>query len=140
MSAAMMSFCVVTPERTVEERLVRGITLQTPDGELTILPGHQPLVSILKPGMVTVRDESGTSFLASSTGFVEVRADGSVVLLADSAERADELDEQVIARAEAEARRLLSETSREDEEAFAHAAAALERELAREKVARRRHH
>ncbi|MDQ6709833.1 MAG: F0F1 ATP synthase subunit epsilon [Candidatus Dormibacteraeota bacterium] len=70
------------------------------EGELGILPKHIPLLTSLAPGSVKVRNDNEEQFFFVSGGFLEVRPD-QVTVLADSAERADDIDE---ARAE-EARR-----------------------------------
>ncbi|MBU1029276.1 F0F1 ATP synthase subunit epsilon, partial [Patescibacteria group bacterium] len=50
-------FELTTPERVVEKKEVDGITVPTQAGEITVLPGHIPLVSSLKPGMITLHLE-----------------------------------------------------------------------------------
>jgi F-type H+-transporting ATPase subunit epsilon len=133
-----LSFSVVTPEEKVHEMQAESVTLTTSTGEITILPGHVPLVSELKPGFVTVRNADEEELIAISTGFVEVRTNNEVVVLADTADRADALDEEAIKNAKSEAIRIMNEEKNVDEESFARAAAALERELARERVVRKK--
>ena len=136
----MFKYSVVTNERTVRTGEANAIIAMTESGEITILKGHIPLLSALKPGVVTVNTEGDEDFFSVSTGFIEVRQNGEVVLLADTAEHSDELDLQVIEKAKNDARRIMEEKRHIDDEAFAHAAAALERELAKEKVARKKKH
>ena len=89
---------------TVEGRRFKGdadfVVAPGVEGELGILPRHIPLLTTLKPGSVKVRNEGEEQFFFVSGGFLEVRPD-EVTVLADSAERAEDIDE---ARAE-EARR-----------------------------------
>ena len=92
-----MKFQIVTPEKTVSSDEIQQVSLPTPDGEITILPHHIPLVTILKPGELRYVKNKEEISLAVSGGFVEVRDDGSVVVLADTAEHAAEID---LARAE----------------------------------------
>ena len=136
-----MSFTlkIVTPERVAYEASVDSLTAMTADGEVTILPGHAPLVSTLRAGEAKVKVGADESFLAISTGFLEVRPGNQVVILADTAERMEELDLEKIKEAKERAIALMSE-KHVDDTAFANAAALMERELAREKVALRRHH
>lgn len=129
---------IVTPERTVFEDTVDSVTATTQMGEVTILPGHIPLVANLQAGELRVRANGGEQFLVASTGFLEVRVGNEVVVLADTAERAEELELEKIEAAKERARTLLAEKRDIDEVAFADAAALLERELARERVAIRR--
>ena len=104
---------VVTPERVMlDERVVETIAPGT-EGELGILANHAPLMTALKPGevRVTLADGRTTSHIVIAGGFMEVAAapdGGRTTILADSAERADEID---VTRAEADleaARQMLS--------------------------------
>lgn len=131
-------FEIATPERIVYKETVDSLTLPTKDGEITILPNHIPLVAVLVPGVVVVRKGGTEQLIAVSGGFIEVQPGNRVVVLADTAERAEELTEGAILKARADAERVLSEKRNLDDESFAAAAAGLERELARLKVARRR--
>lgn len=126
---------IVTPERVVYEDVVDSVTAPTTSGEVTILKDHITMTSVLQPGEVRTRTGSEETLLAVSTGFLQVRPGNEIVLLADTAERADELDLKKIEEARERARQLLEEKRLVDTEAFAAAAAALERELARYKVA-----
>ena len=78
-------------------------------GQLGIMPGHAPLLTGLKPGPVTLRleDDSEEVYFASG-GFIEVQP-GHVTILADTAMRADDIDEAAAAEAEAEAQRAMEE-------------------------------
>ncbi len=133
-----ITFSVVTPEEKVHEMQAESITLTTSTGEITILPGHVPLVSELKPGFITIRNKDEEEHVAISTGLVEIRPNNEVVVLADTADRAEALDEEAIEKAKEEALRIMSEEKNVNEESFARAAAALERELARERVVRKK--
>lgn len=147
-------FEIATPERVVYKETVDSLTLPTKDGEITVLPNHIPLVSVLVPGVITVRKGKDEQYMAVSGGFIEVqpaqispaeklqsgRPITRVVVLADTAERAEELTEAAIEKARADAQQALLEKRGADEESFATAAAALERELARLKVVRKRRH
>jgi len=95
---------IVTAERVVFSDDVETIVAPGIDGELGILPSHAPLMTMLVPGELLVK-RSGEEFsLAVSGGFLEIRPD-RVIVLADTAERAEEID---AARAE-EAKRLAQE-------------------------------
>lgn len=83
---------VVTPERKVFEAEVDSVQVPGLDGEMGILPGHTELISRLKPaGLLTfhIGDERGD--IAISDGYVEA-SPNRVVILADRAERPDEID------------------------------------------------
>ena len=131
---------IVTPERVVYESMVDSITLPTSAGEITILKDHIPLVSKLQAGEIRTKSNGVEQLLAVSTGFVEVRPGNEIVILADTAELAEELDLKKIEEARDRAKALLDEKRHVDVEQFAAAAAALERELARYKVASKKRH
>lgn len=134
-----ISLKIVTPERVVYEDEVDSVTAMTESGEVTILPGHVPLVANLRAGEMHCMKGSETVLLAASTGFLEVRGHNEVVVLADTAERVEELEVAKIEEAKERARQMVLETQHVDAESFAAAAAALDRELARYKVAMKRH-
>ena len=82
---------VVTPERRVLAEPVDMVTVPGLNGELGILPGHTPLISELKTGVLTYVQDGKSSQLLVSGGFVEV-SDDHVSVLADIAELPEEID------------------------------------------------
>jgi F-type H+-transporting ATPase subunit epsilon len=127
---------IITPERVVfEEEDVASVTIPGSEGEMTILPSHAPLMTELSPGPLVFRKGNEEIDVALSGGFLEVRED-KVIVLADTAERSDEIDQ---ARAE-EARRRAQEqlATREGAADIALVIAAMERAQARLRVAERR--
>jgi F-type H+-transporting ATPase subunit epsilon len=127
---------IVTAEKLVYSEEVDEVIAPGIDGELGILPHHAPLMTMLQPGMLTVKKDGDEINMAVSGGFMEVRPE-RIIILADTAERAEEID---IARAE-EARQR-AEQARAGAPAGAEAAlaaeASLKRSLIRLKVAQRR--
>jgi F-type H+-transporting ATPase subunit epsilon len=124
---------IVTAERVVYSDEVDVVVVPGIEGQLGILPHHAPLMTTLQPGELRVRKGSEEFFLVISGGFLEVRPDRTIIL-ADAAERAEEID---IARAE-EAKRRAEERLRERHAPGVDAArteASLRRALARLKVA-----
>lgn len=132
-----ISFEITTPERVVYKDSVDQITIPTKEGEITVLPNHIPLVSLLSPGALTVKKDGKEVYMATSGGFVEVLPGNKVVILADTAERSEELSIAAIEEARERARKILEEKKNVDDVAFVDAAAMLEREMARLKVARK---
>ena len=123
---------VVTAERTVFSDEVDVVVAPGVQGQLGILPHHAPLMTTLKPGELRIRKGGEETILAISGGFLEVRPD-KVIVLADAAERAEEID---LARAEAakeRARERLAHRAPGLDEAVAEAA--LMRALVRLQVA-----
>lgn len=132
-----MTLKIVTPERIVFEDSVDSISVMTENGEITVLPNHVPLVSLLKAGEMRLKDGSTSSLLAVSTGLIEVRPNNTVIILADTAERSDELVLEDIEKAKELAEKRLAEAREKGDVAYANALVHLERELARYKVARK---
>jgi F-type H+-transporting ATPase subunit epsilon len=135
MSKLQLHYTVVTPERIVFEGDADSISVMTSMGEITVLPHHVPLLALMKAGEMRVRKGSEEELLATSTGMFEVRQDGSVVVLADTAERIDELEVSAIEEAKRRAEEALAEARNKNDVGYADAAAHLERELARYRVA-----
>lgn len=131
---ATLHYKIVTPERLVLEGEAESITTMTQDGEITILPHHEALVTLLKAGEMQVKQASEVESLAVSTGMITVDQNG-VTILADTAERSDELELAQIEEAKKRAEENLINTRNRDDVGFADAAAHLERELARYRVA-----
>jgi F-type H+-transporting ATPase subunit epsilon len=129
---------ITTPERTVVEAQVDSVTIPTAQGEITVLPDHQAMVGLVVPGALMVKDGAQTSYLAVSGGALEILPGSRCVILTDSADRAEDLEEAEIEKARARAQSAYDEAKGKDEMAYADAAAHLERELARLKVARKR--
>jgi F-type H+-transporting ATPase subunit epsilon len=129
---------VVTPERVVLEEDVDIVVARGAEGDLGILHGHEPTITPLATGELTYRVGGEERHLAVSGGFLEVRPD-RVVVLADVAERSEEIDRAAAEEARARAEAALAEHKGTELEAAA--AAALQRALLRLRVSeRRRHH
>lgn len=126
---------IVTPERIVFEGDADSVSVMTEQGEITILPNHIPVVTLLRAGEMRLKREGDESLLSVSTGILEVRPGSRVVILADTAERSEELELQKIEEAKALAEQRLADARRKNDVSFADAAAHLERELARYRVA-----
>ncbi|QQS60545.1 ATP synthase F1 subunit epsilon [Candidatus Falkowbacteria bacterium] len=130
-NSSQFRFEIASPERVVMKEEVKQVTVPTVMGEVTILPSHIPLVALLKPGVIEVLTTDGRKEIMSvSGGLLEVMA-GKVVILADTAERAAELDEQRIMEAKARAEALKEQAHNQDDVAFARLSALIEKEVAR---------
>ena len=131
---------IVTPEKLLLETEVSQVTLPVTFGEVTILPEHVPYIGALSSGEVRFLESTGDEVrLALSAGFVEFH-DNTLTVLADRAERAEDIDieraEEARKRAEALKNTVLEDA---DEEEYARTAAMLDKELNRLRVARRHH-
>ncbi len=127
---------VVTAEREVFSGEVDSVLAPGFDGELGILPRHAPLVAILQAGELRFRLADEEMNLAIGGGFLEV-ASNRVIVLADSAERADEIDLARAQEAQERAKALVAERRSADRAGFEQALAELRREQIRIRVARR---
>jgi F-type H+-transporting ATPase subunit epsilon len=94
--ASTLNFEIVTPERLVAQGTADEIQIPGKNGYLGILPGHAPLLTELGVGEITYRSGRDAGHLAVASGFAEVLPD-KVTILAETAERAEEID---VARAE----------------------------------------
>ena len=126
---------VVTAERVVFSDEVDVVVAPGVEGQLGILPYHAPLMTMLQPGELLVRKGEEELCIAVSGGFLEVRPD-RVIVLADAAERSEEID---VSRAE-EAKRRAEERLREHAPGVdtAQVEASLRRALVRIEVVGRR--
>jgi F-type H+-transporting ATPase subunit epsilon len=121
---------VVYSDEGVDEVVAPGI-----EGELTVLPQHAPLLTMIKPGIMRIVKGSDDIDMAITGGFLEVR-DDRVTILADAAERAEDIDTVRAEEARRSAERRLDE--RESKVELVEAAAELQRALIRLKAVERR--
>ena len=124
---------IVTAERVVLSDDVDMVSAPTRDGRVGILPRHAPLLTILEPGELGIVKDGVRTEFAVSGGFMEVLPT-RVTILADTVERADEIDESraEAARARAEERKQLAQSERDAQIAELQ----LRKEMARLQVAR----
>jgi F-type H+-transporting ATPase subunit epsilon len=128
---------IVTAERMVFDDSVGMVVAPGIEGQLGILPNHAPLITALTFGeLILHREGLEDEFIAIGGGFMEVRPD-HVTILADSAERAEEIDEARAEAARQRAEELMAQKQAEDAD-MARAEAALRRSMIRLKVARRK--
>jgi len=133
-----IKFKIITPERTVFEEEIDQATLPATDGEVTILPNHRSYIATLKSGEITLKKAGKEINLAISGGFVEFDKN-NLVILADTAEKAEEINIQWAEEAKKRAEDLKKEKISMNDEEYARAAAAIEKEMARVKVAKKHH-
>ena len=124
---------IVTAERTVLSDNVDQINAPGAAGRMGVLPRHEPLMTMLVPGELTIIKNGEATPFAVSGGFMEVLPD-RVTILADTAERADEIDEARADAARKRAEELLRERRSEQETIMAEAQ--LRRAMVRLRVAR----
>ena len=130
---------IVTQERTVYSSEVEYISMPGTEGVMGILPNHAPLLTALRFGEVMVRKDGHEEFFAIGGGFAEIRPD-KVIILADSAEQADEIDFERASEAREKAEKAMEEgeVTEEDAARYAQSEVALKRAQIRMDVGRRR--
>lgn len=130
---AMTMHCdIVSAEMEIFSGRVTMVSATGTIGELGIMPGHAPLLTGIRPGPVRLRFDNGEEevFFASG-GFLEIQP-GVVTILADTALRAEDIDEAAAEEAKAAAERALEERTAEVE--FSAAAAMLAEAMARQRT------
>lgn len=112
--ASQFELTVVSVERKIFEGTVTSVRVSGTDGELGVYAGHAPLLTAIKPGMVKfILADGKEEFIYVSGGFLEVQPT-VVTVLADTAIRGDELDEQRILAAKRKVEDTLSKTNDAD--------------------------
>ena len=132
---APMRLEIITAERVVYSDDVDVLVAPGVEGELGILPHHAPLMTALKPGEIMVRKDGDETYLAVSGGFLEMM-DNKVTILADAAERSEEIDEARVQEAMKRAEERMS--MRPEDMDLERTVASLRRSQVRLKVAQRR--
>lgn len=129
---------IATQEKLVAEKEIDKITIPTTCGVITILPDHIPLIATLCSGILEItREKNQVTEMAVSGGFLELH-DNQLTILADTAERADEID---LERAEQARQRAIEAKQNErrsmDENQFAMILSQLDKQSARIKLAKK---
>jgi F-type H+-transporting ATPase subunit epsilon len=127
---------IITQERTVYSEQADYVSLPGTEGIMGVLPNHAPLLTALTFGEVMIRRGDDEEFFAIGGGFAEVRPD-QVIILADSAEHADEIDFERAQKARERAEQAMADGVPGDAVAYAQIEAALRRAEIRVDVSRR---
>lgn len=132
-----MQFKIVTPDGVIYEDLIESVSLPTVSGEITVLPHHIPLISILRAGEIRMTKDGHEMSVAVSSGVLEVRESSEVIIIADTAERAEHIDIERAEVARKRAEELMMQEKFEDDRQFAHLQAQMEKELVRIRVGKK---
>ena len=138
MSEQKIKFKIETPEKTVYENEVDSATLPVVNGQVTIMPNHRSYIASIKPGEIILRKGQEEIDLAISGGFIEFN-NNILVVLADTAEIATEIDVERAEEARKRAEDLKKQKVTMGEIEYARVAAAIEKEMARLRVAKKHH-
>ena len=124
----MLHLQIITPEKTVFDDEVDQVSLPTKSGQITILPHHANLITLIEPGEMLYKKHSKEAHLAAGYGFAQV-AQNNVKVLVDLAAPEEEIEEK--------AEEALAKKHTLSEEEYAFAAANLQKALAQLKIKRR---
>jgi F-type H+-transporting ATPase subunit epsilon len=125
---------IVTPYGLILGDDVDEVTTSGSEGEFGVLPGHVPFITTLKIGMLTYKKGNETRYVFVNSGYAEVGPD-KVTILADSAEKSEDID---VERAKAAMKRAEERLKKMEEIDFGRAESAIERAAARVQIAERR--
>lgn len=128
---------IVTQERQVYSGEAEYVSLPGSEGRMGVLPNHAPMLTSLSFGEVMVRSKGEEEYIAVGGGFAEIQPD-RIVILADSAEYAEEIDIERAEQAREKAEQAMSEGVPEDAARYAQIEAALKRAQIRIDVSMRR--
>lgn len=128
---------ILTQERQLYSDTADIVVLPGLEGQMGVLPNHSPLLTVLGFGEVVVRSSGEEQFFAIGGGFAEVQPD-RIIILADSAEQAEEIDIERAVEARERAEKAMTEGVPDDPARYAQIEAALRRAQIRIDVARRR--
>ena len=132
-----MKLQIITPIKLVKEVEVTSVTLPTASGEITILPKHQSLLSLLVEGIVTYKSKESSEALSIGGGYVQT--DGSILrVLVSRSYGQNEIDEKLTQEAINQAKKILSEST--DKAQILEAKSLLHRSIIDSKLIKRRHH
>lgn len=131
--AEKMKLEIVTPYSKVLDEMVDEVTATGKLGEFSVLPGHAPFLTSLKIGELDYKIDGKISSMAHNWGYFEIR-DDKIIVLVETAEKADEIDLERAKSALGRAESKLKELSPEDKQ-FRVYEAALERAIVRMQVA-----
>jgi len=126
-----ITFKIVTPEGIKYEDVIEKVTIPTKAGAITVYPEHAPLVSILRAGELNIHKDGNVTNLAIAGGFFEIRPNSQVYVMADTAERAEEIDLERAQQARERAEELMKQQHDMEDVDFARIQAMIDREMAR---------
>ena len=131
-----MKLEIVSAEKNIYSDDVRGVVAPSIEGEIAILDNHAPLLTSLQPGEVRIiQDGSEDTYIYLSGGFIEVLGN-QVTILADAAERVEEIDEEKVKEAIKQAEEKIS--SNQSDIDLANAVASIRRDQVRLRIAQKR--
>ncbi len=135
--AAKIHFEIVSPAGVSTSAEVDQVVLPTTTGEIGVLPHHEPVMTMLEPGEMTVIADGKTTYAAVGEGFAQITP-GRISVLTDMVAKVSEIDEDSVAKAIERAQTALANAANMSDEEAASMEAGLKRNLAMLGVKRRR--
>jgi F-type H+-transporting ATPase subunit epsilon len=133
---AKLKLKIITPQKTVVEREATSVSVPTVDGEITILPRHAKLLTMLSEGIVSIHEDSSIEHFAVGGGFLETDG-GELRILVSRAHGQNEIDEKQVREAMENAQKLMKENPK-DEAKLHEAMAVVRRSVVDLKLLKRR--
>lgn len=130
----MLNFKIISPEKQEFSDQVDQVSLMTKDGEITVLQHHIPIITVLQAGELKYKKQGIEYSIAVSGGFAEVRSDNTLIVLADHAEMAGEIDEERAERARERALEAMENARGQENVDYTALQASLEKEMNRLKI------
>ena len=135
--AAKLHFEIVSPAGVSTAAEVDQVVIPTTSGEIGVLPHHEPIMTMLEPGELSVINDGKTTYAAVGEGFAQITP-GRISILTDMVARESEIDEDTVAKAIERAQTALANSANLSDEEAAGLEAGLKRNLAMLGVKRRR--
>lgn len=135
-----INFKIVTEECVVYQDEIDQVSIPTQVGEITVLARHAPLVSLIKAGELRIKKGGSDGYehiLSLAGGVIEVRPNSEVIILADRAEYAEDIDVDRAEKARLRAQDMLLEKEVLSDMEYASIQAVLEKEFNRVKVGKK---
>lgn len=137
MKETTFKLIIATPNGIVYEDMIEKVTIPTLAGEITMLPEHEAMVSVLRSGEIIITKDGYEVNLALSGGVLEMRPNNELYLIADSAERAEEINIEKAEKAKARAEELLQQIKDVEDVEYARIQAMIEKEMNRLNVGKK---
>lgn len=132
-----MQLELITPEKVVLSQEVDELILDTPKGQIAVLPHHTNLLTKISPGEMVVKSHGKESYLAVTGGFLEI-SNGKITLLADFAVKSEEIIVEQAMKAQDRAKEALKKKESLSQQDYALASSELQKAIAQLHVANRR--
>lgn len=132
---SILKLKIITPKKLVKEEEAESISVPTASGEITILPHHANLFSLMVEGIVKVKKKEREEFLSVGGGYVQTDGE-KVVILVSRAYGQDQIDENMINKAVEDAKKILKTSI--DEKEKMEAMATLRRAVVDSKLLKRK--